>query len=145
MSTTDSLIYKSRSNNTSSTDHNQESDQVGTRLKDALKHGIDKNIRKITMKEAVSLIDFDDKVGEGCFGICNKAKYTIRGKIEEAVAKNCTFRSEKELSCLMFEINTVGSLKHRHIARLYCYAMEEHQHNKDRGDIVLIMEDWTWL
>ena len=145
MSTTDSLIYKSRSNNTNSTDHNQESDQLGTRLRDALKYGIDKNIKKIRMEEAVSLINQDIEVGKGCFGICNKAKYTIKDKIEEAVAKNCIFRSEKELACLIFEINTVGSFKHRHIARLYCYAEESHPRYKDRGDIILIMEDWTWL
>ena len=140
-----SSMYKSGSINTSSSDYNQESDQVGTRLKDALEHGIDKSIREITMKEAESLVSPDIKVGEGCFGACYKAEYEIKGKTEKAVAKHCNFTSINELACLLFEINTVGSFKHRHIAKLHCYAKESDKCFQNTGKIILIMEDWSWL
>ena len=78
MSTNDSGIYKSGSINTNSSDYNQKSDQVGTRIKDALEHGIDKSIIEIEMNKAEDLINPNSKVGKGCYGSCYKAKYTIK-------------------------------------------------------------------
>ena len=118
--------WQTKSNSSSATPADGRNDSIsneyGRRIKDIKDHGIDQSIPKMAYEEAKALINIKNLIGEGGFAKCFSAKMEIRGVMTDVAIKRVKYENVNEMYYLQYEINVTGSLKHRHIAKIFFYA-----------------------
>ena len=119
-------IWATKSSSSSATPNDGRDDSIsneyGRRIRDIIEHGIDQSIPEMAYEEAKALINIKNLIGEGGFAKCFSAKMEIRGVMTDVAIKRVKYENVNEMYYLQYEINVTGSLKHRHIAKIFFYA-----------------------